>query len=304
MSPPATPDKRPRLKDALHIGGAMRLVWDAAPGWTVLNVVMAVVQGVLPLLSVYLMKLIVDAVTEGITSADHAAAFRKAALYIALAAAVGLVAALMRSLGALVTEAMGQVVTDHVSDIIHSKSLAVDLEYYENSKYYDVLHRAQQEAPSRPMRIVSDLMSTGQSLISLIAMAGLLVTLSWALGVIIIVAAIPGALVRVRFSGKMYRWQRERTMAERQSWYLHWLLTDGTRAKEVRLFGLGELFRGMFHDLRQLLRKERVGIATHRAWADFASGAAAVLAIFGIFAYIVWQTISGAISLGSMVMYY
>jgi ATP-binding cassette subfamily B protein len=30
----------------------------------------------------------------------------------------------------------------------------------------------------------------------------------------------------------------------------------------------------------------------------------AVLAIFGIFAYIVWQTISGAISLGSMVMYY
>src|SRR5665647_2275690 len=208
MSPPATPDKRPRLKDALHIGGAMRLVWDAAPGWTVLNVVMAVVQGVLPLLSVYLMKLIVDAVTEGITTADHAAAFRKAALYIALAAAVG------------------------------------------------------------------------------------------------IVAAIPGELVRVRFSGKMYRWQRERTMAERQSWYLHWLLTDGTRSKEVRLFGLGELFRGMFHDLRQLLRKERVGIATHRAWADFASGAAAVLAIFGTFAYIVWKTISGAISLGSMVMYY
>jgi len=304
MSPPATPDKRPRLKDALHIGGAMRLVWDAAPGWTVLNVVMAVVQGVLPLLSVYLLKLILDAVTQGITSADHAAAFRKAALFIALAAAVGLAAALMRSLGALVGEAMGQVVTDHVSDIIHSKSLAVDLEYYENSKYYDVLHRAQQEAPSRPMRIVTDLMSTVQSLISLVAMAGLLVKLSWALGLIIIVAAIPGALVRVRFSGKMYRWQRERSMAERQSWYLHWLLTDGTRAKEVRLFGLGELFRGMFHDLRQILRKERIGIATHRAWADFAGGAAAVLAIFGTFAYIAWKTITGAISLPSMVMYY
>jgi len=304
MSPPATPDKRPRLKDALHIGVAMRLVWDAAPGWTVLNVVMAVVQGVLPLLSVYLLKLILDAVTQGITSADHAAAFRKAALFIALAAAVGLAAALMRSLGALVGEAMGQVVTDHVSDIIHSKSLAVDLEYYENSKYYDVLHRAQQEAPSRPMRIVTDLMSTVQSLISLVAMAGLLVKLSWALGLIIIVAAIPGALVRVRFSGKMYRWQRERSMAERQSWYLHWLLTDGTRAKEVRLFGLGELFRGMFHDLRQILRKERIGIATHRAWADFAGGAAAVLAIFGTFAYIAWKTITGAISLPSMVMYY
>ena len=304
MSPAATPEKRPRLKDALHIGGALRLVWDAAPGWTVLNVVMAVLQGVLPLLAVLLMGLIVNTVTAGIHSADHAAAFRKAALYIALAAAVGLVTALMRSLGTLVSDAMGQVVTDHVSDVIHSKSLAVDLEFYENSRYYDVLHRAQQEAPTRPMRIVTDLMSTLQSLISLVAMAGLLSRLNWALGLLIIAVAIPGAVVRMRFSGKMYRWQRERTMADRQSWYLHWLLTDGTRAKEVRLFGLGELFRGMFHDLRKILRTERIGIATRRAWADFASGAAAVLAIFGTFAYIVWKTISGIISLGSMVMYY
>ncbi len=302
----ARPDgaRKPKLRDALHLGAAIKLVWRAAPSWTVLNVALAVVQGILPLFAVYLMKLIVDAVTQGITATDHAAAFRTAAFYILLAAAVGLATALLRSLGTLVSEAMGQVVTDHVSDIIHSKSIAVDLEYYENSKYYDALHRAQQEAPSRPMRIVTDLLSTAQSFISMIAMAALLFTLHWSVGLIVVLAAIPGALVRVRFSRKMYAWQRARTMAERQTWYFHWLLTDGTRAKEVRLFGLGELFRGLYRDLRQILRKERIGIATRRAWADFASGAAAVLAIFGIFAYIVWQTISGAISLGSMVMYY
>ncbi len=303
---PARPDdvRKPKLRDALHLGAAVKLVWRAAPGWTVLSVALAVVQGILPLLAVYLMKLIVDAVTQGITAADHAAAFRTAAYYILLAAVVGLATALLRSLGTLVGEAMGQVVTDHVSDIIHSKSIAVDLEYYENSKYYDALHRAQQEAPSRPMRIVTDLMSTGQSFISMVAMAGLLFTLHWSVGLIVVLAAIPGALVRVRFSRKMYAWQRARTMSERQSWYFHWLLTDGTRAKEVRLFGLGDLFRGLYRDLRQILRKERIGIATRRASADFFSGAAAVLAIFGTFAYIVWQTISGAISLGSMVMYY
>jgi ATP-binding cassette subfamily B protein len=302
----ARPDgaRKPKLRDALHLGAAIKLVWRAAPSWTVLNVALAVVQGILPLFAVYLMKLIVDAVTQGITATDHAAAFRTAAFYILLAAAVGLATALLRSLGTLVSEAMGQVVTDHVSDIIHSKSIAVDLEYYENSKYYDALHRAQQEAPSRPMRIVTDLLSTAQSFISMIAMAALLFTLHWSVGLIVVLAAIPGALVRVRFSRKMYAWQRARTMSERQTWYFHWLLTDGTRAKEVRLFGLGELFRGLYRDLRQILRKERIGIATRRAWADFASGAAAVLAIFGIFAYIVWQTISGAISLGSMVMYY
>ncbi len=212
--------------------------------------------------------------------------------------------ALMRSLGTLVNEAMGQVVTDHVSDVIHSKSMVVDLEYYENSRYYDSLHRAQQEAQSRPMQIVTDLLTTAQSLVTMVAMAALLFTLSWVIALVVIVVAIPGALVRVRYSRRMYEWRRQSTTADRQSWYFHWLLTDGTRAKELRLFGLGELFRGMYRDVRLILRTERIGIARRRAWADFGSAALAVLAIFGALAYIVWQTISGAITLGSMVMYY
>ena len=279
-------------------------MWRAAPGWTALAVCLAVVQGVLPLLAVYLMKLIVDAVTEGIGAADQAAAFRSALVYIVLAAVVGVAMALMRSLGTLVNEAMGQVVTDHVSDVIHSKSMVVDLEYYENSRYYDSLHRAQQEAQSRPMQIVTDLLTTAQSLVTMVAMAALLFTLSWVIALVVIVVAIPGALVRVRYSRRMYEWRRQSTTADRQSWYFHWLLTDGTRAKELRLFGLGELFRGMYRDVRLILRTERIGIARRRAWADFGSAALAVLAIFGALAYIVWQTISGAITLGSMVMYY
>jgi ATP-binding cassette subfamily B protein len=279
-------------------------VWRAAPGWTALSVSLAVVQGVLPLLAVYLMKLIVDAVTEGVTAADHAAAFRSALVSIVLAALVGLAAALMRSLVALVSEAMGQVVTDHVSDVIHSKSMVVDLEYYENSRYYDSLHRAQQEAQYRPMQIVTDLLTTGQSAVTMVAMAGLLFTLDWAIALIVIVVAVPGALVRVGYARRMYAWRRQSTTADRQSWYFHWLLTDGTRAKELRLFGLGELFRRMYRDVRLILRTERIGIARRRAVADFGSAALAVLAIFGALAYIVWQTIAGAITLGSMVMYY
>jgi ATP-binding cassette subfamily B protein len=51
-------------------------------------------------------------------------------------------------------------------DILHAKSIEVDLEYYENSQYLDTLHRAQQEAPFRPTRIVHGLLQTGQSGIS------------------------------------------------------------------------------------------------------------------------------------------
>jgi ATP-binding cassette subfamily B protein len=272
------PPRRPQLKDALHLAEAVRLVWRAAPGWTALNALLAVLQGVIPLLSIYLMKLIVDAVTQGVTEADHEAAFRQTAALIAVAAVVGLAAAGLRSLAGLTSEALGQTVTDHVSDLIHAKSVAVDLEYYEDPAYYDTLQRAQTEAPSRPTRIVSDLLQTGQSAISMVSMAVLLFTLHWSVGLIVVVAAIPGAWVRMRYSRRMYHWQRERTSTERQAWYAHWLITGGPHAKEVRLFGLGELFRALYRDLRTVLRRERIDIAR--------------------------QTIYGSITLGSMVMHY
>ena len=43
---------------------------------------------------------------------------------------------------------------------------------------------------------------------------------------------------------------------------------------------------------------------TKRSAADFASGAAAVVAIFGTFAYIAWRTIQGTLTIGAMTMYY
>jgi len=46
------PPRRPQLKDALHLAEAVRLVWRAAPGWTALNALLAVLQGIIPLLSV------------------------------------------------------------------------------------------------------------------------------------------------------------------------------------------------------------------------------------------------------------
>ena len=288
----------------LHLGRTVRLVWRIAPGWTAANIALAVIQGLLPLATLYVTKLILDSVQKGIDAADKPAAFRDVAFLIVVAGLVGLVAALARSVSTLVGEAQGQVVTDHISDIIHAKSIEVDLEYYENSRYYDVLHRAQQEAPYRPTKIVNDLVSIGQSLISLAAVLVLLFALSWAVGLIILAAALPGAYFRMRYSSKLYEWERRRTGADRRSWYLHWLLTDGSRAKEIRLFELGHTFRRWFSELRRDLRRERLAIVTKRSAADFASGAAAVAAIFGTFAYIARRTIQGTLTIGAMTMYY
>src|SRR5437763_510343 len=134
---------------------AFVLAWAAAPRLATASAALVVVQSLLPLVGLYLVKLIVDAISAAVgrgLPAD-ATALRPVFVLIGMAAAIALVAALANALAGVVGEAHAQLVADHVQDVMHAKSIEVDLAYYENSQYYDTLHRAQQEAPYRPGRI-------------------------------------------------------------------------------------------------------------------------------------------------------
>jgi len=293
-----------KLKSAFYLKRVLGIIWRSVPGWTAAGTALIFVQGTLPLLSLFLMKRVVDAVTAAIGGPDHKAAFSRVALYIGYMAAVAFVSVLCNLAASLINETQVQVVSDHVYDILHAKSIEVDLEYYENSKYYDTLRRAQRDAPFRPAQIVNSLVRVGQSAISLAAITILLFSLNWVIALILFVAAVPGVIIRLRYSKKIYRWQREQTPTERKSWYFHWLLTGEAFAKEVRLFNLGSMFLGRFRDLRRKLRRERLSMNAKRSSADLVGQASALLAVYGSYAYIAYRTAVGAITLGGLVMYY
>jgi ATP-binding cassette, subfamily B, bacterial len=294
----------PPIKQALRIDRALRLVWRSAPGWTLVNLVLVVVQGLLPLAGLYLMKEIVDAVTAGIAAPDKAAGFQPALFRIILAGGIALLAALARSLGDLAGETQSQIVTDSVSDLLHAQSIAVDLEYYENPAFQDTLHRAQQEAPFRPTRILQGLIDILQNGLSLVGVVALLFSFNYILALLLLAAALPTGLVRLLFARRSYHFEQELTEKERKAWYYHFLMTDPGQAKEVRLFHLGPLFQGRFRDLRKSLREGRLAFKGRRSWMDFLAQSLATLAVFGSLALIAGQTIRGAITLGSLVIYY
>jgi ATP-binding cassette subfamily B protein len=225
-------------------------------------------------------------------------------LFIILAGLVAFLNSLCRSIADFVREAQNQKIIDHVSDVIHVKSVAVDLEYYENPTYHDTLHRAQQEAAFRPISILNGLMRLGQNTITFLALAGLLVSFHWLVALILIIATLPGIVMRLSHGNQLYDWQRQRTATERRSHYFHWVLTDNGHAKEIRLFGLGELFKEWFRGLRAQLFTELFKIARRRSLSELIAQGSAIAAIFGTLAYIAYQTVYGVITLGGMVMYY
>jgi len=275
---------------------AWRFVWRAAPGLTAASLGLAIAHSVLPLVALLLLKWIVDAIA--------AAALQQALVLIALAGGLAILSAATGSLADVVSEAHAQRVADHMHDVLHAKSIEVDLAYYENPQYYDTLHRAQQEAPYRPLHIAKALVAAFQHGLSLLAMAGLLLSLHWTLALVVVVAVVPEVLVHLKHANAHYAWRRKRTVTERYAQYYDWMLTGSAHAQELRLFDLGGLFMRQFRGLRDTLRRERLDLLARRSALGFGAQAAATLAVFAAYAFIAWRTMAGGITLGALVMYF
>jgi ATP-binding cassette subfamily B protein len=304
MKARAQPKLKAVIQQGLRLDRAIRLVWSSAPGWATVNVVLVIAEGLLPLAGLYLLKRIVDSLSSGIAAQGGAASFQPVLFWIVLAAAVGLLTVVVRSLADIAGQAQSLVLSDKVTDVLHSQSVAVDLEYYENSQYYDTLHRAQGDAVSRPISIVNRLIQIGQSGVSLVGITGLLVAFNPWLALVLAVVAVPGAWVRLSYSRRLFRFEQEQTKQERRSWYYHWMLTNSYFAKELRLFNLGELFRARYRDLRRELRSGRLSLTRRRTMSGAFAQSLATAAVFGALAFIAYQAFRGRVTIGSLVMYY
>jgi len=293
-----------KIRAVLRLDLALRLVWRSCPGLTFANFGILIIQGILPLLSLYLIKLIIDAVTSGITMDEKGEAFQQVFLYIVFAGAIAIVDVGVQAVGRYIRSSQALVVTDHMSDVIQAKSVAVDLEYYENPKYFDTLHRAQQEASFRPTKIVNSFAILGKTSLSLFVMAGLLFSFHWALGLLLFASALPGLFVKVRFADTTYKWQRKHTKTERKAWYFNILLTNESFAKEIRLFNLGNHFRERHKDVRTTLRQEKLAITSRQSFAEFLAQSFATLAVFTSYSFIAYKTVQGSITIGDLVMFF
>ena len=292
---------RPFLLTVRH---ALSFVWQSSPSLAVGSIVVRVIQGLLPLVVLYLTKLLIDAVTEGLKTPSAEASLTRMTMILAGLAGVAVASAMLTVVASVISRIHAQVVTDHMHALLQAKSVEVDLEYYENARYQDTLHRAQQEAPYRPTSILNALLQFGQDAISLLAMAGILWWLHWGVIPVLMLTAIPYFFVRLQQSNRLFTWERERTPLERKAWYVNTLLTQATAAKEIRLFDLGPRLRQWFQDARSVLCRERIALERRWALAGLAAQIVGVAGVFVVYSFVALRTYHGLLTVGDLVMYF
>lgn len=295
---------RALLTQLRYLPKALKLVWLAAPGWTAATVASLALQGVLPVAIVLLTRHVVDSLVALIGSKEDPILFQAALLNVLAMGLLLLVNEGISSGGAYLRTALAEQVQDWMNDLVHKQAIRLDLQFYESPTHYDLLHRASVDAIDRPLALLQTLGELLQNTITLVVMAGVLMTFAWWLPLLFILGTLPALWAALQAALHFHQWRLKRTIDQRRLTYYHHFLVTDMAAAEMRLFDLGEHFRQAYRHLRGQLRQERLQLSRQQALMQLFAGIVGLLTLAVTVGWMLWQALGGRFSLGSLAMFY
>lgn len=286
---------------------AFRLIYNCDRKGLFLKLFYTLCTSLLPLLSLYVLKYLVDGVTAAAglaTQTTDSIIPLPANLAICVLAFCGitLLNRLISALSAVNNDVLTQKLIDYINNLIQNQSVRLDMAYYDNPDYHDTFHRAQQEAAFRPIRILENFVSTFGAIISLAGVTVMLLSTSWKIVAVMLLAVTPAFLVKLYKSRRIYRFRRESTQEMRRSAYYGQLLSNRIYAKEVRSFGLAPFLRHCYVDIRRRLVSKLLAISRRLALYDALTAIVETIALVVILVMMVKPVTSGAVTIGTFVM--
>ena len=300
----------------------IRLVWDASPRVTAGLFAVTVVAGVIPAISAYTSKLLVNAVVLGIEVHNQPATVADAVRFdfgpwrtpvfttvngiIFLAVLQLLIFALIAFLSTarnITQQLLQNAVSMRIQLMVMEKAASLDLAFYEDPASYDLLRRAQTDSINRPVQMISTAFGLVQTALTFITMIALLVVVSPLLALLALLPPVPAFIADTRYGWRGYNIARWGSRLLRRMNYLVTLLTTDSYAKEVKLFGLGRYFIDRYRLIgeryygsqrRQVVRRYLVGFL----WGNLSTIATSVT-----YLYVALQAIAGKLTLGDLTLY-
>ena len=300
----------------------IRLVWDASPAITTGLFAVTVIAGIIPAISAYMSKLLVNAVVLGIEVHNHPNTVADAVRFdfgpirtpvfttvngiIFIAVLQLLIFALIAFLSTarnITQQLLQNAVSMRIQLMVMEKAASLDLAFYEDPASYDLLRRAQTDSINRPVLMISTAFGLVQTGLTFVTMIALLVVVSPLLALLALLSPVPAFIADTRYGWRGYNIARWGSRLLRRMNYLVTLLTTDSYAKEVKLFGLGRYFIDRYRLIgnayydrqrRQVVRRYLVGFL----WGNLSTIATSVT-----YLYVALQAIIGKLTLGDLTLY-
>lgn len=314
MPPPPALDPVPartvreRFRALKNLPPFLRQVWQTSRALTVTALLLRALRALVPVLVLYVGKLIIDEVlrlqqlglgTDTLVEAWHAGALRGLGLLVLTELLLAVAGDGLGRLGTLVDQLLSERFTNASSVRLMQHAATLDLEDLEDSELQDKLERARRQTLGRSF-LLTQLLAQLENLLSVLFFAiGLAVYTPWLI-LLLLVALLPAFLGEVRFNAETYALNYRWTPERRELDYLRTTGASVETAKEVKIFGLHGFLVRRYQELAEAFYGALRTLAIRRAWLGALLTALGTFGYYAAFALIVWQTLLGVFTIGDL----
>ena len=299
---------RARLGALRNLPPFLKLVWQTSPALTLGQGVLRILRALLPVITLYIGKLIIDEVVllAGTPSPNDtlrewldSGALDRIGWLLAIEFALAVGSDVLGRAISLLNGLLSERFSNETSLRLMAHAATLDLEDFEDSELQDRLQRARQQAAGRSS-LIAQLFGQAQDVITIVSFAaGLLVFAPWLI-VMLAVALIPAFIGETHFNAQSYSLNFAWTPERRELDYVRQTGASVETAKEVKIFGLNAFLIERYRTLSERFFAANRVLAIRRAGWGGVLAAIGTLAYYIAYAYIVWRTLRGDFSIGDL----
>jgi ATP-binding cassette subfamily B protein len=295
--PKDLPPLRERLKSLKQLPPFLKMVWATKPSAVAGILVLRVLQSFGPVAMLWVGKLIIDGVVDAVNTQQPD--WEYLAGLVVLELGIALAVDVMSRASALLESLLGDLFSNEMSVRLMEHAATLDLEHFEDPEFYDHLERARRQTVGR-LRLISQLLQMGQSTLTLLSLMTALVAFNVWLLVMLIVAVLPSFLGETHFAGLSYSLLHRWTPERRELDYLRYVASSDATAKEIKLFDLSDHFIDRYAELADDYYRANRDLAVKRAAVGAALVGISTVVYYGAYGFMIWQTVTGVITIGSL----
>jgi ATP-binding cassette, subfamily B, bacterial len=291
------PNIRDRFKALGNLPSFLKEVYQTSPALTIGNTLLRLIRSAMPLLALYIGKLIIDEVLMLVNT--HSQNFTHLFWLIGAEFSLAILGDLLARGISLTDSLLGDLFANKTSVKLMQHAASLDLAQFEDATFYDKLERARQQTAGRTV-LLSQTLAQGQDAITMgLLLVGLITFNPWLI-LLLLVAVIPSFLGELHFNAKSYSLQYGWTPQRRELDYYRFIGASDDTAKEVKLFGLSDFLIERFSTLSVKYFQENRKLSIERAsWGSLLL-AIGTLGYFGAYLIIILQAVKGVVSIGSL----
>ena len=261
------------------------------------NILCRVIKSIIPILMLYIGKLLIDNIVVSVTSSPSNTALIWQYLFFEFML-FALSELLLRCI-AICDNLLGELFSIKTSIQLITQAARLDLIMLENPSFHDMLERARSQTSGR-VSLVTLVLTQLQELLTAISLLLGLLILEPLLVLLSCVAILPTFINELHFGNAEYSLVKSWTPQRRELEYLRFIGAHTSTAKEVKIFGLGGFLADRFGDIAsKLYDSNRLLTIKQNVWG-FLFSILSSTAYYISYIIIISKTISGLISLGDL----